>query len=106
MNNIINLSVVSRRLNEIIHFNNQFKRYWKLSNSINDKDKLYDFFMERYNKLIDKVTFSFSFIDYLYFKYRLENLKNEFCMTNILCHLLSAVDLLFQVPVVDCVRVY
>ena len=85
---IIGLSFVSRRLNKIIHFNNGFKKYCKLSNSIVDKDKLYDFFMERYNELIDKLTFSFSFIDCLYFKYRLENLKNEFCITNILYHLL------------------
>ena len=58
-----------------------------MSNSIVDKDKFYDFFMERYNKLIDKLVFNFSFIDCLYFKYRLENLKNEFFITNILCHL-------------------
>ena len=44
--------------------------------------------MERYNELIDKLTFNFSFIDCLYFKSRLENLKNEFCITNVLCHLL------------------
>ena len=44
--------------------------------------------MERYNELIDKLTFDFSFIDCLNFKYRLENLKNEFCITNILYHLL------------------
>ena len=56
--------------------------------------------MERYIKLIDKLTFSFIFIDCLYFKYRLENLKNEFCFTNILCHLLFCKDLLLKVAVV------
>ena len=45
--------------------------------------KLYEFFME----LIDNLNFSRSFIDCLYFKHRLENLKNEFCITKILCHL-------------------
>ena len=65
MTDIRSLSFVSRRLNEIIHFNYGFKEYCKLSNSIVDTDKLYDFFMERYNELIDKLTFSFSFIDCL-----------------------------------------
>ena len=44
--------------------------------------------MERQNKLIDTLTFSFTFIDCLYFKYRLDILKNDFCITNALCHVL------------------
>ena len=82
---------VSRRLNEIVHLNNGFKKYYQLSNSIVYKDKLYDLFMERFNKLTDKLNFNFSFIDCLYFKYRLENLKNEFCITNVVCHLLFCI---------------
>ena len=50
------------------------------------KTDFFDFFMERYNKLIDKLTFSFRFIDCLYFKYRLEALKNEFFTANVLRH--------------------
>ena len=65
MIDIVSLSFVSRRLNEIVHLNNGFKKYFQLSNSIFNKDKLYDFFMERYNKLIDKLTFNFSFVDCL-----------------------------------------
>ena len=89
MIDIISLSFVSRRLNEMVHLNNGFKKYCQLSNSIDNKDQLYDFFLERSNKLIDKLTFNFTFIDFLYFKYRLENLKNELCITNVLYHLLS-----------------
>ena len=68
MADIISLLYALKRLNEIVHPNNGFKKYCQLSNSIVDKDKFYDFFMERYNKLIDKL--AFSFIDCLYFKYR------------------------------------
>ena len=68
--------------------NNGFKKYRQLSNFIVDKNRLYGFFMEKYNELIDRLTFSFTFIDCLYFKYRLETLKNEFCITNALRHLL------------------
>ena len=88
MIDVIFLSFVSRRLNEIVHFKNGFKKYCQISNSILNKDKLYDFFMERYNDLIDKLTFNFSLTDCLYFKYRLVTLKNESCLTNVICHLL------------------
>ena len=57
-------------------------------NQFRDNVSLNGFFIERYNQLIDNLTFSFSFTDCLYFKYKLENLKNEFCITKILCHLL------------------
>ena len=87
MTNIVALSLVSRRLNEIVPLNKGFKKYRQLSNLIVNKIQLYDFFMERYNELVDRLTFSFIFIDCLCFKYRLETLKNEFCITNVLCHL-------------------
>ena len=87
MTNIVALSLVSRRLNEIVPLNKGFKKYRQLSNLIVDKIQLYDFLMERYNELIERLTFSFIFNDCLYFKYRLETLKNEFCITNVLCHL-------------------
>ena len=57
-------------------------------NQFRDNVSLNGFFIERYDELIDNLTFSFSFTDCLYFKYKLENLKNEFCITKILCHLL------------------
>ena len=75
MIDIIRLSFVSKRLNEIVHLNNEFKKYRQLSNFIIDKNKLYDFFMERCNKLIDKLTFSFTFIDCLCFKYRFRDFE-------------------------------
>ena len=59
-----------------------------LSNLVVDKNKLYDCFKQRYNELIDRLTFSFSFIDCLYFTYRLEILRNKFCITNVLCYFL------------------
>ena len=62
--------------------------------------------MERYNKLIDKLVFSFSFIDCLYFKCRLENLKNEFFITNISVIYFSAADCPFQVNDVDYICDY
>ena len=65
-----------------------YTKYRNLSNLLVDKNKLYDCFKQRYNELIDRLTFSFSFIDCLYFKYRLAILKNEFCITNVLCHFL------------------
>ena len=68
MIHIISLSFVSRRLNEIVHLNTGFRKYYQLSNFVVNKDKLYDFFMKRYNELIDKLTFNLSFIDCLYFK--------------------------------------
>ena len=88
MCNIITQSLALKTLNEMVHLNNGFKKYTQLSNSIIDKKKRYHFFMESYDELIDNLTFRLSFIDCLSFKYRLENLKNEFCITKILCHLL------------------
>ena len=85
---IIRLLFVSRRLNEIIFSSKQYKKYRNLSNLVVDKNKLYDCFKQRYNELIDRLTFSFSFIDCLYFIHRLEILKNKFCITNALCHFL------------------
>ena len=44
--------------------------------------------MKRYNELMDRLPFSFSFVNCLFFRYQLEFLKNKFCITNVLCHLL------------------
>ena len=63
-----------------------FKNIVNFQISLSIKTDFFDFFMERYNKLIDKLTFSFRFIDCLYFKYRLEALKNEFFTANVLRH--------------------
>ena len=44
--------------------------------------------MKRFDELIHKPTFYFDFNDTLFLNYRLKFLKNEFCITNVLCHLL------------------
>ena len=66
----------------------QFTTYIKLSNSITDKNELYDCFMKNFDKFIKKLSFYFNFSDCFYLNYRLQSLKNEFCITNVLCHLL------------------
>ena len=76
MCDIITLSFVSKRLNKIVHLNSGLKSILNFQIQLFIK-KLYEFFM----KLIDNLNFSCSFIDCLYFKHRLENLKNEFCIT-------------------------
>ena len=44
--------------------------------------------MKKFDESIHKLTFYFNFNDMLFLNYRLQSLKNEFCITNILCHLL------------------
>ena len=85
---IIRLSFVSRRMNEIVYGSKQFANYRKLLNSIIDKTELYECFMKRFDELIKKISFYFNFIDWFYLNYRLQSLKNEFCTTNVLSHLL------------------
>ena len=73
---ILRLLLVSRRLDKNVFFlSKQYTKYHNLSNLTVDKNKLYDWFKQKYEKLIDRLTFSFSFIDCLYFKYRSENKK-------------------------------
>ena len=38
--------------------------------------------------MMDRPSLSFSFINCLFFRYRLKSLKNEFSITNVLCHFL------------------
>ena len=85
---IIRLSFVSRRLNEIVYGHKLFKKCRKLSNSIIDKKELYDSFMKRFDEVIKKLSFYFDSIVCLYLIYRLQSLKNEFYINNVLCHLL------------------
>ena len=84
---IIRLLFHSKRVNEIVYSSKQFSNYRTLSNSIIDKSELYEFFMKRHDELIERLSFSFSFI-VCFFKNRLQSLKNEFCISNVLCHLL------------------
>ena len=72
---IMRLLFVSRRLNEIVFSSKQYTKHRSLSNLAVDKNKLYHCFKQKYNELIDRLTFNFNFIDCLYFKYRLEILK-------------------------------
>ena len=44
--------------------------------------------MRKFDESIHKLTFYFNFNDMLFLNYRLQSLKNEFCITNILCNLL------------------
>ena len=84
---IIRLLFHSRRVNEIVYSSKQFSNYCTLSNSIIDKSGLYECFMKRHDELIERLPFSFSFI-VCFFKNQWQSLKNEFCITNVLCHLL------------------
>ena len=82
------LSFLSRRLNEIVYGHKLFKKYREISNRITDENELYDCFMKRFDKLIKKRSCYFDSIDCLCLNYRLQSIKNEFCITNVLCHLL------------------
>ena len=75
-------------MKEIVYGSKEFTNYRELSNSIIDKIELYECFMLRFDELIKNLSFYFNFIDCFYLNYRLQSLKNEFCITNILCHLL------------------
>ena len=84
---IIRLLSVSGRLNEIVHLNNGFKNITIFQISLSIKTNFMSSLWKDRTKQIHKLTFSFRFIDCLYLKYILEALKNEFCVTNVLCHL-------------------
>ena len=84
----------------------QYTKYRNLSNLLVDKNKLYDCFKQRYYELIDRLTFSFSFNDCLYFKYKLEILKNEFSTTNALYHFFFCSRSLVSVRVRNCSRLF
>ena len=62
--------------------------YFKLSNVIIDKNKLYDCFIKTLDELIKRLDFYFNFTDCLFLNYRLQSIKNELCITNVLGHLL------------------
>ena len=85
--NIIRLSFDSKRLSEIAYGNKRFRKYWKLSNTVLDENKLYDSFLERFDEFFDRLEFYFNFTDMLFLNYCLQSLKNEFCITNVLAHL-------------------
>lgn len=71
-----------------IYSSKQCKKYRELSSLIIDKVELYEWFMKRLDKLIDRFSFSFIFVNCLFLRYQLQPLKNEFCITNVLSHLL------------------
>ena len=75
-------------MNALVYSSKQFKKYRKLSSLIIDKVELYECFMKRYDEMMDRPSLSFSFINCLFFRYRLKSLKNEFSITNVLCHFL------------------
>ena len=85
---ITRLSFVLRRMHTAIYSSKQCKKYRELSSLIIDKVELYEWFMKRLDKLIDRFSFSFIFVNCLFLRYQLEPLKNEFCITNVLSHLL------------------
>ena len=62
--------------------------YREVLNTIIDKSELYDYFIKRFDELIERLDFNFNFTDLLFLNYRLQSLKNEFCIANVLCHLL------------------
>ena len=69
-------------------FESTILKNWELLSLIINKVELYECFMKRYDGLMDRLLFIFSFVNCLFFRYWLEFLKNEFSMTNVLCHLL------------------
>ena len=75
-------------MNAIVYSSKEFKKYRELSSLIIDKFELYECFMKRFDELMDRFSLSFSFVNCLFFRYRLKSLKNEFSITNVLCHLL------------------
>ena len=88
LDDIIRLPFISRRLNEIVYSNKRFKNYHILLNSIINKGQLYECVMKKYDELINRLSFSFGFANCLFFRSRLECLRNQFCIANVLCHLL------------------
>ena len=73
---IIRLSFVSKKLNEIAYGNKRCRKYWELPNTIINKSELYDCFMKRFSELIKRLDFNFNFINMLFLNYRLQSLKN------------------------------
>ena len=57
------------------------KNFRELSNTVIDKVKIFD-------ELIERLNFYFKFNDKLFSNYRLQSLKYEFSITNVLSHLL------------------
>ena len=72
----------------VVYLSKQFRKYGKLSSLIINTVELYECFMKRYKELMDRLSLSFSFANCLFFRYRLEFLKNEFSVTNVLVHLI------------------
>ena len=62
--------------------------YHEFSNVIINKNKLYDCFIKRFDELIERPDFYFNFTNCFFLDYCLQSLKNEFCITNVLGHLL------------------
>lgn len=69
--------IFSRRMNTIIYSSKQFKKYHELSSN---RVELYECFMKRYNELMDRISFSFSFVNCLFFRYWLEFLNMSFAL--------------------------
>ena len=69
-------------------FESTILKNWELLSLIINKVELYECFMKRYDGLMDRLLFIFSFVNCLFFRYWLEFLKNECSTTNVLCHLL------------------
>ena len=84
---IINLLFVSKSLNENVTGYKQFKDHRNLTRTVIDTNKLNDFFMKHFDKLIIRLCGQFTFNARLYLRYSLESLKREFCISNVLVHL-------------------
>ena len=68
-------------MNEVVLEVNNSKNFRELSNTVIVKVKIFD-------ELIERLNFYFKFNDKLFSNYRLQSLKNEFSITNVLSHLL------------------
>ena len=69
INDNMRLSFVLGRINAIVYSSEQFKKHPELSNLITNKVKLCECFMKRYDELMDRLSFSFSFVNCLFFRY-------------------------------------
>ena len=68
-------------MNEVVLEVNNSKNFRELSNTVIVKVKIFD-------ELIERLNFYFKFNDKLFSNYRLQSLKYEFSITNVLSHLL------------------
>ena len=84
---IINLLFVSKSLNEDVTGYKQFKDHRNLTRTVIDTNKLNDFFVKHFDKLIIRLCGQFTFNARLYLRYSLEALKRDFCISNVLVHL-------------------